>query len=52
MKYPKIYLALDNCFALKRWVEPETWLPGVELPVRNQVKPDTILKTFWKNNQR
>jgi hypothetical protein len=22
------------------------------LPVRNQVKPDTILKTFWKNNQR
>ena len=22
------------------------------MPVRNQVKPDTILKTFWKNNQR
>lgn len=26
MKYPKIYLALDNCFAIKRWVEPETWI--------------------------
>ena len=22
------------------------------MPARNQVKPDTILKTFWKNNQR
>ena len=22
------------------------------MPDRNQVKPDTILKTFWKNNQR
>ena len=22
------------------------------MPVKNQVKPDTILKTFWKNNQR
>lgn len=30
MKYPKIYLALDNCFALKRWVEPETWLPLIK----------------------
>jgi len=26
MKYPKIYLALDNCFAIKRWVEPKLWL--------------------------
>ena len=30
MEYPKIYLALDNCFALKRWVEPETWLPLIK----------------------
>lgn len=26
MKYPRIYLALDNCFAIKRWVEPESWI--------------------------
>ena len=26
MKDPTIYIALDNCFAIKRWVEPETWL--------------------------
>lgn len=26
MKYPRIYLALDNCFAIKRWVEPKLWL--------------------------
>ncbi|WP_207674647.1 TIM barrel protein [Candidatus Enterococcus moelleringii] len=26
IKYPKIYLVLDNCFALKRWVEPAEWM--------------------------
>jgi hypothetical protein len=24
--YPKVYLVLDNCFALKRWVKPEQWM--------------------------
>lgn len=23
--YPKIYLAIDNCFASKRWTTPEAW---------------------------
>ncbi|MBQ6980133.1 MAG: hypothetical protein IJQ07_05755 [Clostridia bacterium] len=23
---PKIYLAIDNCFASKRWTEPEEWM--------------------------
>ncbi len=27
VEYPNIYLALDNCFAIKRWVEPAEWLP-------------------------
>ena len=27
MEYPKIYLTLDNCFAIKRWVQPKEWLP-------------------------
>jgi len=26
VKYPKIFLAIDNCFAIKRWVEPSEWL--------------------------
>lgn len=26
MKFPKIYLVLDNCFAIKRWVKPSEWL--------------------------
>lgn len=30
MNYPKIYLVLDNCFAIKRWVEPETWGPLIK----------------------
>jgi sugar phosphate isomerase/epimerase len=25
MLYPKIYLAIDNCFAYKRWTSPEEW---------------------------
>jgi sugar phosphate isomerase/epimerase len=25
MKYPGIYLAIDNCFAYKRWTKPEEW---------------------------
>lgn len=24
--YPKIYLALDNCFGIKRWTEPDEWM--------------------------
>ncbi|MGI6020731.1 MAG: hypothetical protein ACOX71_04555 [Lachnospiraceae bacterium] len=30
MKYPKIYLTLDNCFALKRWTTPEQWMPLIK----------------------
>jgi sugar phosphate isomerase/epimerase len=26
MPYPRIYLALDNCFASKRWTEPNEWM--------------------------
>lgn len=26
VKYPKIYLVLDNCFAIKRWVKPQEWM--------------------------
>jgi sugar phosphate isomerase/epimerase len=25
MAYPKIYLAIDNCFAYKRWTRPKEW---------------------------
>jgi sugar phosphate isomerase/epimerase len=30
MKYPNIYLVLDNCFAIKRWVKPAEWLQLTE----------------------
>lgn len=26
MNYPRIYLVLDNCFAIKRWVKPTEWM--------------------------
>ncbi len=25
-QYPRIYLAMDNCFAIKRWVRPRDWM--------------------------
>lgn len=25
-KYPRIHLAVDNCFAIKRWVHPKDWM--------------------------
>lgn len=30
MKYPKIYLAIDNCFASKRWTRPRDWIEIVK----------------------
>ncbi len=30
MKQPKIYLAIDNCFASKRWVHPDHWMPLIK----------------------
>jgi len=26
MEYPRIYLAIDNCFASKRWTTPAEWM--------------------------
>lgn len=26
MQYPRIHLVIDNCFAIKRWVEPSEWM--------------------------
>ena len=30
MEYPRIYLAIDNCFASKRWTKPAEWLEVVK----------------------
>jgi len=27
--YPKIHLAIDNCFAYKRWTQPEAWCQAI-----------------------
>jgi len=29
-KVPRIYLAIDNCFASKRWTEPEEWFSVIK----------------------
>jgi D-erythrulose 1-phosphate 3-epimerase len=28
--YPKMYLAFDNCFAIKRWIEPDDWMAMIK----------------------
>ena len=30
MQYPKVYLVMDNCFAIKRWVRPSEWMPVIK----------------------
>ncbi len=30
MDYPRIYLVLDNCFAIKRWVTPADWMRVIQ----------------------
>ncbi|MGQ9723625.1 MAG: hypothetical protein ACUVXA_20180 [Candidatus Jordarchaeum sp.] len=30
MVYPKIYLVIDNCFAIKRWVKPSEWMDVIK----------------------
>lgn len=30
VEYPKVYLVLDNCFAIKRWVEPSEWMAVIK----------------------
>ena len=30
MHYPKVYLVMDNCFAIKRWVRPAEWMPVIK----------------------
>ncbi len=30
MVYPKVHLAVDNCFAVKRWVRPRDWMKAIE----------------------
>jgi sugar phosphate isomerase/epimerase len=29
MSYPRVYLTLDNCFAVKRWIRPSEWMSVV-----------------------
>ena len=29
-EYPKIHLAVDNCFAVKRWVRPRDWMNAIK----------------------
>lgn len=30
MKYPRIYLVADNCFAIKRWIHPVEWAKKIK----------------------
>ncbi|MDO4548945.1 MAG: TIM barrel protein, partial [Clostridia bacterium] len=44
---PKLFLAMDNCFAIKRWITPDQWFPlikemgakSIEASTDNEVDP-------------
>ena len=54
MMYPKIYLAIDNCFASKRWTDPHDWarvirdlgLTYVEASADNEIDPFYSTRDF------
>lgn len=47
MTSPRLYLAMDNCFAIKRWITPSQWMPlikelgftSVEASTDNEMDP-------------
>ncbi len=53
--YPRIHLAVDNCFAVKRWVEPRDWMEKVyeiggitqiQASTDNEIDPTHNTKAF------
>ena len=54
---PKIYLAIDNCFASKRWTQPQEWmrvirelgLTGVEASADTECDPLYIGAEFTRD---
>jgi len=57
MKFPKIYLAIDNCFASKRWTQPLEWmeliramdLNYIEANADNECDPLYMGSEYMKN---
>ncbi len=41
MEYPRVYLVLDNCFAIKRWVAPKDWMRIIQDIGANYVEAST-----------
>lgn len=41
IKYPRIYLVLDNCFAIKRWTKPGDWMGVCKELGYSYVQPST-----------
>ncbi|HSV30514.1 MAG TPA: hypothetical protein VLH40_00625 [Atribacteraceae bacterium] len=50
-KYPRIYLSLDNCFAVKRWISPAEWMRIAEQIGCGyiEVSTDTECDPFYGN---
>src|SRR5208337_321025 len=38
MDFPRVYLAIDNCFASKRWTQPMEWMEFVQRAGLNHVE--------------
>lgn len=58
IEYPRIHLAVDNCFAIKRWVEPADWmrvineiggLKYIEASTDNEIDPLHNTQAFRDN---
>ena len=41
MKSPKLYVAMDTCFAIKRWVLPSEWMPVIQYMGAQSIEAST-----------
>ena len=53
MSDPKIYLVLDNCFAIKRWVKPSIWMQvGRDVGIKYmQASTDNEIDPLFSSDQ-
>lgn len=53
MSDPKIYLVVDNCFAIKRWVKPSIWMQvGSDLGIKYmQASTDNEIDPLFSSEQ-
>jgi sugar phosphate isomerase/epimerase len=57
MEFPRLYLALDTCFGVKRWIKPAQWAPlakeigfsSIEASTDNEMDPLFMMNSYMED---